>query len=174
MKRLLLFLAALVSTLPARAVPPVATESNPMTFTADGSFKFNIPVGFMTSQQSGNTYPVFVNAPTAYTAYMQVATDNYRGNLQQFVEAELNGFRASPAMANLALSASGTITTKTGVKGIRVLMTFASAKGPMEMAAYYFPKPNEVEVLHGFCFVQLASQFVPLFDNSANTIVLLK
>ncbi len=168
MKRLLFFLAVVVlSFLPAAA-------SDPLTFTANGAFKFNIPVGFSVSQPNGaNSYPVFVNAPTNYTAYLQIASNPYQGDLKQFVRREVGGFRTSTAMTNVAVPSTGAITTRTNVQGIRVVLTFNSAKGPMEMVAYYFQKPGEVEVLHGVCFVQLAPQVVPLFDASANSIVLL-
>jgi hypothetical protein len=172
MKRLLSFLAAaVVLFLPVAAT---AIAADPVVYTAGHAFKLDVPAGFTSSQQNGNSYPVFVNTPNDYTAYLQIASDAFQGDLKQFVRQEMGGFRNSTAMTNVVFTSTGAITTKTGVQGIRVLMTFNSAKGPMDMAAYYFQKPGEVEVLHGVCFSQLGPQMVPLFDNSANSIVLLK
>jgi hypothetical protein len=150
----------------------VSTAKSPLVFTVEGSFTFNIPVGFMFQKQGGGSYPIFVNAPSNYTAYMQVATDPNQGSLQQFVQNEAHGFQINGSLSNVAFPAFGAITTTRGVKGMRLMMTFGSQKGAMEMVGYYFSKPGEVEVLHGFCFAPDAARMVPLFDNSANSMVL--
>jgi hypothetical protein len=66
---LLIILGAFLA--PLRAATP--NTNGPTTFTARGSFSFNIPAGFAFQTQTGEQYPIFVNSMTNYTAYMQVA-----------------------------------------------------------------------------------------------------
>jgi hypothetical protein len=159
-----LILLILVATL----VSPADAD----TLTVSGVFTLTLPTGFFPQKQTGNTFPLLVNANTNYTAYEQIGSTKYSGDLGQYVLAEQNGFQSSPKLAQCVFPAKGIFATKNGVKGIRLLMTFRSAQGQMEMAAYYFQKPDEVEILHAIFYEASANQYVPLFDASAKTVVL--
>lgn len=163
----------LVPTLIILALTACGSGNSPsVTYTAPGAFSFTIPAGFTSVNQTGESFPIFVDQPTEYTAYMQIATDDYQGDLQQFVDTEMQGFKDSSQLSKVTVTSSSDFTTKSGVQGIRALLTFSSQKGQMEMAAYYFQKPGQVEVLHGICYAQEASKYIPLFDDSANSVVL--
>ena len=167
MKRLLALVPLIIAGLALTSCGPRET-----TYTASGAFTFTIPAGFTAITQNGEPFPIFVDDPSNYTAYMQIASNDNTGSLQEFVKNEMQGFQGSSELSNIAYPESGTITTENGIKGARILMTFDSAKGHMEMAAYYFQKPGQIEVLHAFCYAQEATHFLPLFDESAASLVL--